>query len=268
METQIPTQETPKELNSFRAKNHIHEYTEVGNYLKCKFCDHKKLILREVEGQELRVGKREDGKAYSVRDHRHSWFNPEDWEKLMKVLKPKQVWTAEVLIQTGARINEARHIMAGDCDFERNTIRLRVTKTKATKGERKGKPRTIPMDSKFMKRIRRHFEANPEGYIGILSTPAFNIALKGDKGSERIGGLQRAGIKDPYLYSTHNIRKTHGNWLKIMGNLGLMEVDAMEICLRLGHDYNTFLKDYGSSGVLNNQDILIIRKIFFDLYQR
>ena len=220
----------------------------------------KKLDLKEVEGKELRVGTRSDGKTYSVRDHRQAWFNPEDWNKLLKVLKKKQIWTAEVLIQTGARINEARHIKLEDCDFERNTIKLRITKTKARKGERKGKPRTIPMDTKFMRRIKKHFEETKAEYIGVLSTPAFNIGLK--------LGLTRANIKDPYLYSAHNIRKTHGNWLKIMGNLGLMKVDAMEICLRLGHDYNTFLKDYGSSGVLSNQDILLIKKIFVDLYQR
>ena len=80
--------------------------------------------------------------------------------------------------------------------------------------------------------------------------------------------IKKAKIKNPEMYSTHNIRKTHGNWLKIMGNLGLMKVDAMEICLRLGHDYNTFLKDYGSSGVLNNKDIMIIQEVLGDLYQR
>jgi hypothetical protein len=71
-----------------------------------------------------------------------------------------------------------------------------------------------------------------------------------------------------YMFSAHNIRKTHGNWLKIMGDLRIMEVSATEICLRLGHDYNTFLKDYGSSGVMDNKDIMLIREILGDLYRR
>jgi len=40
----------------------------------------------------------------------------------------------------------------------------------------------------------------------------------------------------------------------------------MEICLRLGHDYNTFLSNYGSSGVMSNEDVQIAKQILGDLY--
>jgi hypothetical protein len=78
--------------------------------------------------------------------------------------------------------------------------------------------------------------------------------------------LKRMGIKDYFMYSAHSIRKTHGNWLKIMNNSNMLKCDASEICLRLGHTYETFLKDYGSSGVMNNSDLALIKKIFGDLY--
>ena len=114
MEKQVNTNEEKENLNSFSPKNHQHDFVEKGNYIVCKICGIKRLNLKEVEGKELSIGIKSDGRKYSVRDHRQSWFTPEDWKKLTKVLKPKQLWTAEVLIQTGARINEARHIKEGD----------------------------------------------------------------------------------------------------------------------------------------------------------
>lgn len=218
-----------------------------------------KLKLKEIEGEERSIGIRSDGKPYSVRDHRMAWFYPEVWEKVYDKLGSRRAkLTSDILIRTGARINEARNINLSDCDFERNTLRLRITKTKAKKGEKKGKPRTIPMDSKFLKSLKKEFDK--DGNLKLLSTPAFNIALK--------KACKDSGMKDYYNYSAHSLRKTHGNWLKILGNLGIMKIDASEICLRLGHDYNTFLKDYGSAGVLSNQDVQVAKKLLGDLYGR
>jgi len=221
-----------------------------------------RLNLQDSEHEGLQVGTRKDGRKYSVREHRMNFLLPEHWRNFINSVRSKKAQlTFETLIQTGARINEARHITNDDCDYERNTIKLRVTKTKAKKGETKGKPRSIPVNSKFMKQLRKHFSEKQSGeVIGILSTPAANLALKAH--------LEKSGVKDFYMYSIHSIRKTHGNWLKIMGNLGLMNVDAMEICLRLGHDYNTFLSNYGSSSVMDNRDVQIIKNVLGDLYQR
>lgn len=222
-----------------------------------------RMELKETKKEGLLIGTKRDGTSYSVRKHRKVYFMPDVWLKFADALKSQKAkLTAEILIQTGARINEARHIEERDIDYERNTLRLRVVKTKARKkGEERGVPRTIPMNSAFIKRLKKHFAGLPKGQmIGILSTCAFNIALQ--------VALRKIKKEDWYMYSTHNIRKTHGNWLKAMMNLGLMKIDASEICLRLGHDYNTFLKDYGSSGVMNNQDIQAIQKVLGDLYQR
>lgn len=219
-----------------------------------------KLNLQSSGSEGLLVGIKQSGEKYSVREHRMAYFMPGDWLKVVDNLRSDRAKrTANILIQTGARINEARNIRKDDCDFERNTIRLRVTKTKAKKGEKKGKPRTIPMSSEYMKQLKRFFSDKPDdASIDILSTPGFNLVLK--------RAIQRAGIKEFYMYSAHNIRKTHGNWLKIMGNLRMMNIDATEICLRLGHDYNTFLKDYGSSGVMDSKDVMLIKKVLGDLY--
>jgi integrase len=269
-------------LNSLKTRTyHQHDFIKQGNYDICKICGNKRLFLEQKEAGLLQ-GQRDDGKKYSVRENRMSFFMPDVWEKMMENMRGKKAkFTAKDLIQTGERINEGRHKQKGDIDFERNTIRLIKTKTKAKKGERTGKPRNIPVNSEFIKDLKKILKDKPNDYqLGMcddpncfrcknltpenkkdllfLSTSAFNLAIK--------KALKKAGIKDYYMYSAHSIRKTHGNWLKILGNYGMMKVDAMEICLRLGHDYNTFLKDYGSAGVMTAEDMIRAKKILGDLY--
>jgi integrase len=236
------------------------------NHLVCS-CGKRKLYLKR-ENEDISIGVRSDGKKLSVRKHRHDYFMPDIWKKFVSLLKSKKARvTAEVLINTGCRINEGRFIEERDIDYERNTLKLRITKTKARKkGEEQGKPRTIPISSEFAKYLKKIFKDLPKGVSldsgkVYLSTPAMNISMK--KVLEKINDERHK----PEMLSVHNIRKTHGNWLKIMGNLRMMDVDATEICLRLGHDYNTFLKDYGSSGVMDNKDILIIQEVLGDLYR-
>lgn len=242
---------------------HLHEYIRKGDYEVCS-CGKRKLILRQSKDEGRLLGKREDGQIYSVREHRMSWFMPDLWLKVMENLGSSRARrTAQVLIQTGARINEVRHIEKRDIDWDRNTIKLRITKTKAKKKERKGKPRTIPVSSQFAKQLKKFFKGSPDDRkINILSTSAFNLALK--------GALKKINdINNPYyMFSAHNIRKTHGNWLKELGKARLIDCDAMEICLRLGHSYDMFLSSYGSSSAMSSEDLTKAKKILGDLYTR
>jgi len=199
---------------------------------------------------------RSNGIKLSIRSNRDRFFYPNEWGKFFDSLKYKsQQMTFDVLINTGARINEARHIKVGDIDFERNTIILRVTKVKARKGEKNPRPRTIAISPQFARRLKKRIEErglNNNDYLGILSTPAANICMK--------KALSEIQVKDYYMFSIHNIRKTHGNWLKAIG------VEGAEICLRLGHDYNTYLKAYGSPDIFSFKDLQDIRMILGDLY--
>lgn len=206
--------------------------------------------------QELKYIQKSNGLKYAVRSNRDRFFYPNEWMKFYDSLKQKrQRITFDLLMNTGARINEARNIKVGDIDFERNTIILRVTKVKARKGEKNPRPRTISISPQFAKRLKKIIESRGlknDDYLGILSTMAANICLKKN--------LFKVGIKDNYMFSIHNIRKTHGNWLKALG------VDGSEICLRLGHDYNTFLKAYGSPDIFTFKDMQEIRMILGDIY--
>lgn len=196
-----------------------------------------------------------NGQQYTVRKNRDRFFFPDEWMSFYDLLRDRQKTSFDILIQTGARINEARHIKVGDVDFERNNLILRVTKVKASKGEKNPKPRTITISSQFARRLRavaKERELSNDNTFHLPRTPSANDTLK--------LYLQKSGIKDWKMFSIHNIRKTHGNWLKAMG------IDGTEICLRLGHDYQTFLKSYASPDIFSFKDLQNMKIILGDLY--
>lgn len=203
----------------------------------------------------VRIGTRKNGKRYSVRNDRSAYFFPDKWMLFLSKIKEDKQPIFDVLINTGARIEEALNIKPEDFDWERNNLTLKVTKTKAAKGENIGKRRTFIISSQFSRRMRKYINENKilQGNILFSITPqAVSQMFK--------RGLIKAGFKDFYMYSLHNIRKTHGNWLKALG------IDPSEICLRLGHDYNTYLKHYGSASLFGREDKMLIIKILGDVY--
>ena len=214
----------------------------------------KHLTLTSVcEG--LKVGIKSDGKKYSVRDDRSRYFWPEEWERFISATKLSKQAVFEALINTGGRIEEVLHIKPKDFDWERNNLTLRVTKMKASKGERIGKPRTFQISSQFARKMRKHINDNKigeEDFLFPVTKQAVYQMLKRT--------LKKIGIKDWYNFSLHNIRKTHGNYLKAM------DIKAEEICLRLGHDFNTYLKHYGSANLFDRKDKVLIIKILGDVY--
>jgi integrase len=209
-----------------------------------------------MEAERVKEIVKGNGQLYSVRTDRHRFFYPDEWMAFYDALKGRAKLTFDFLINTGARINEVRHVKVGDIDFDRNNIILRVTKVKAIEGEKNSRPRTISVSTQFIRRLRAEIKENNlknDDTFGLLSTPGANTTMK------RV--LKRIGIQDYFMFSAHNVRKTHGNWLKALG------VDGSEICLRLGHDLNTFLKAYGSPDIFNFKDMSNIKLILGDLYQ-
>lgn len=243
---------------------HSHVYKDIGDAYQC-ICGKRKLKLKETETEGLRIGKTKNGKNYSVRDHRSVYFFPNEWNNFFKVLKPTQKPIFDFLVQTGCRINEGLHVRPQDFDFSRDTVRLWKTKTRAKLNERSGKPRTISLSPIFIKRVKKYIKEkklDPESMDFLFTSINSKKHLTKQAVYQLFKRkLKSSGTKNVHDYSLHNIRKTHGNWLKALG------LPAEEICLRLGHDYNTFLKHYGSSSVFTNIDILQINKILEGLYQ-
>jgi integrase len=205
--------------------------------------------------ENLRQGIKANGIKYTVRDSRQRYFYPNEWDLFYKSLKVYQRPLFDFLINTGARIDEAVHIRPIDFDFERNNVRIWKVKVKAAIGEKVGQPRIISLSTEFADRMRRAcYRINKDKNVFPFNKyTAWQLLRR---------KLKEIGMKDYALISIHNIRKTHGMYIKALG------YDATEICLRLGHDYNTFLKHYGSADIFSEVDIINIRKIIGDLHLR
>ncbi len=217
--------------------------------------DKEPLELKDTEHQELKVGIKSNGQKYSVRTNRKRFFYPNEWNNFLECLaSPKQKLSFDILINTGCRYNEGYNIRKRDIDFERETLTLKVTKIKAKKGQKFPEPRTFRLSSQFLSRLKDYTkDKNDDEKIGMLSAPALNIAMK--------KALIKAGIEDFYMFSLHNVRKTHGNWLNAH------KVTIVNICKRLGHDYNTFLGSYASADVFRDNDRKEIKEILGDLIE-
>lgn len=192
-----------------------------------------------------------------IRD-RNKFLFPEEWKSFMKSIdRPKyeNKLMYDLQFNTGARFDEVLHLRPCDFDFDRNNVRLWKTKTKAKKGEKVGKPRTISLSTEFSNRIKRFCAKLPQdSYLFKVSQVGYNKLLKTK--------LKELGVKEYNLFSSHNIRKTHGMYLKALG------IDIAEICTRLGHDYDTYIKHYGSADVFSEKDMRGIRELMGDLYIR
>jgi integrase len=227
----------------------------------------KRLSLTPISDKEgLYIGIKRDGKSYTVRKDRSRYFRPSEWNKFIESLtNTKTILLFDTLIQIGARIDEALHIRPRDYNFDQRIITLYVTKSKARKGETAtlgGKPRSFGISSQYVRRVKKYLKDNNINERD--DKPLFNISQQGVYQLMR-RKLKDIGIEDWYNFSLHNIRKTHGMWLKTLQSRA-RDLDISEICQRLGHDYNTFLKHYGSPSIFTDQDRDKMVDILGDVY--
>ena len=192
---------------------------------------------------------------YHRKNNLKLFFYPEEWTKIMAKAKPKQAETFMMLINTGARFNEAKHIQVQDIDFIRNNLILRVTKIKAKKGETRSNPRHIPISRRFTlflkKQVKDH-NLQPTDYFPMLQNPMSNIAIK-----NLAKDIGRQDWKD---FSCHNIRKTFECWLLALG------VDGFKVAKHMGHTAQVAMNDYISADIFTYDDKKQIREILGDLY--
>lgn len=224
----------------------------------------KRLTLTPVPGKEgLFHGIKADGKKYTVRADRHRYFYPDEWIKFLNQVKDNKRILFETLLQTGARIDEALHLKPKDFIWENNSVTLRVTKTKAKKGETKvlgGKQRSFGVSSQYIRRLRKYIRENnikDDNLLFPITKQAVSQMFK--------RSLEKAGLKS-WEFSLHNIRKTTGMWLKTVQRRGA-DLDVSEICMRLGHNHNTFLSNYGSPSIFTDQHREKIVNILGDIYK-
>jgi len=223
-----------------------------------------RLSLTPVEGKDgLLEGIKSDGTKYSVRKDRHRYFFPEEWIKFLEQVPENRKILFETLLQTGARIEEALNIKPKDFMWDNNSLTLRVTKSKSKKGESRvlgGRARGFIVSSQFIRRMKKYIRDNQIKDDEFL----FKITKAGTSQLMK-RCLSRAELNN-WEFSLHNIRKTSGMWLKTVQRRGV-DLDVSEICMRLGHDHNTFLKHYGSPSIFTDQQRDKIVDILGDMYK-
>ena len=223
----------------------------------------KGLSLTPVKGKEgLFEGTRKNGKKYTVRADRHRYFFPREWIKFINEIPDRRKILFETLLQLGGRIEEILNLKPKDYIWDDRTVRLRVTKVKAKKGESKllgGKQRSFGVSSQYVRKLKKHILLNKMKEDEFI----FKITKQGVSQMFK-RALKRAELNE-WEFSLHNIRKTCGMWLKTVQRRGV-DLDVSEICMRLGHDYNTFLKHYGSPSIFTDQQRDKMVEILGDVY--
>lgn len=198
---------------------------------------------------------RKDGKTYTIREDKLRFFFPDEWMAFYDQLKGRQKITFNFLINTGARINEIRNIKVGDVDKERNSIILKMTKSRNKDGSRKIRVISISNQfKKFLNSVINKYGLSNDDFFPILSTPASNIAMQ--------VALEKIGIKDKDNFSVHSVRKTLEAWLLSL------EVDSLKVAKHMGHTLRVAEKYYVSPDTFSFDDKQMIKEIIGDLYQK
>lgn len=178
------------------------------------------------------------------------FFYPPEFEKVRDYLNKNGKFTADLMIQTGARINEVRGFKDNPIfDNQRHNITLTQTKVRAKLGEKRPDPRTIPIGKTYFYQLKKDIEKHR-----ILSTNAFNIQLR--------TACIKAGIPNQEQFSSHNIRKTFATWMIALGS------NPFKLAKHLGHTIAVLEKDYATNDVFDSKDKQIMRSIWKDLPTR
>lgn len=242
-------------------QNCSHEFDVIENKYVCKHCGKHFLFLKETDIPGIKVGIKSNGTKYTVRDNRKRYFYPDEWTLFYHSLSDKNKFLFLTLIETGARIDEALHIKVNHINEDRRYLTLYVTKIKSKLKELKPTARDISFSHTYLlafRKYRRENNLKDNDFLFLnnelinknnnketIDKECFNKSSSAEQLLKRV--LKKNNF-DYYNFSLHNIRKTHGMWLKSLN------VKAEEICLRLGHDFNTYLKHYGSSDLFKPTD--------------
>jgi integrase len=190
---------------------------------------------------------------YHLKEDKKIYLKPKRWKEFFSLLSEKQQPYFKIVIATGGRINEVCNVCWKDIDEEEKSLKFRITKVKAVKGEKRPEPRTIIVSTElidWLKRYKNTFKLRIDEPFVQMTKVGIDKIIKTK--------LKEIGMLNWKDFSSHNLRKTHGNWLKACG------VDGSEIASRLGHDMNTMLKHYVSSNLFNAEDITLIKDILTD----
>ena len=199
---------------------------------------------------------RSNGRIYTLKKDKNRYFLPEELEKVFEMAHKRLKHSIICQFNTGARINEIRHVVPSQDIIvadEKRLITLRHTKAKSKKGERVGRVRTIPISTQFYKYLKSGGWLKKDTF-GIISTPGVSQGLKLT--------AKRIGLHNPEDFSSHSIRKTFEVYLMVLG------VGDMRITMHLGHDIRTAVSHYVSPDIFSSKQKWQMRDMIGDLYEK
>ena len=249
----------------------LHEWTEQKNRNVCSKCGKSDLILRDTKHDGLKIATKDDGSNYLVRTSRLRYFFPNEWEEFISKVSESKKIIFETLLITGARIEEAMMIKKSHINLENRYLILYTTKVKSKKQERKSVQREVTLPKSYLRQLKTYIQFMKDtDYIFLDNTKLIGLDYKqikkvASKKSLNVyqifkRALEQTSIEDKWNFSLHNIRKTSGMWLKSMN------VKMVEICFRLGHDSNTYIKHYGSADRFESNHKIKIANKFAGIY--
>jgi integrase len=271
--------EQDKESLSLNTKLHKHNFKQIENFMICEICGKKLLNLNNTKEEGILIGKKSDGKSYKVRTDRRRYFFPDEWVKFIDLIKNKKHHFFFITaVHTGGRIMEILNLRYKDIDEERGTITFSIVKQRKAKKNfyATGKTRGFFVASEFIKEYKSFIRGktiNKDEFIFLDNEKLPNNFSEFENSKRKPYYmskvvsyskilklyLKKAGIKDYYNFSPHNLRKTYGMWMRTFNK------DMGELCYRLGHDLDTFMLHYGSSLIFTEEERRKISKIMGDV---
>lgn len=186
---------------------------------------------------------------YHIKTDKKAFLYPRDYLNIINIANERQKFNLMCMINTGARINEIRNIERKDLDVDRCSLRLRITKVRAKKGEKIPDPRTIGISTQFTKYLRMNINK-----YKIYTTNNYRVMLH--------ELCKKANVQEYKNLSSHNIRKTFGTWMLALG------IDGFKLAQHLGHSPDMLRTRYASPDIFNMEDKIIMNEILGDLPTR
>ncbi len=175
--------------------------------------------------------------VYREKENKVRFFNPDEWEKFIYAVNPEWRNYYWMLMLTGLRYKEAKHVKIGDIDFANKQIIILKPKG--------GVQRYCHLSSYSTKFLRQWKASDNLKEQDTLSFPTIQHLIQLMK---RV--CKDQSIKDYSDFSVHNLRKTHENYLIALNK------DEVKITRHMGHTLKTAQQHYISSAFIKDKNQL------------
>jgi len=172
--------------------------------------------------------------VYREKENKVRFFNPDEWEKFIYSVREPWRQYYWMLMLTGLRFKEAKNVKVGDIDFSNKQII--VLKPKG------GVQRYCHLSSyavKFFKQWKSMDNLKNQDIFKFPTIQHLSQLLKRT--------CKKQNISDWKDFSTHNLRKTHENYLLAMSKSETM------ITRHMGHTIKTAQQHYLSSAFIKDK---------------